>query len=859
MINHIKGSISMNYEVHNLKNNLETIFVDLPGTGAASAQIWFKAGSTLEDKKDHGIAHFLEHMFFKGTQTRPGAMIAHEVESFGGEINAFTSFDYTCYYINSPSSYLKNSIDIILDMVSNPMFKEEDIIPEREVVFEEFRRSIDNPGQYSFSQIQKACFQGGYKHAILGNEKTIKSFTREQLISFRKAHYNNANAFLVIAGDLSKDKEKIINTIEQYKLPSGESSKRKKFSLKKNDSIEIHNKDVKMCQLTLTIEAPGITKSELAAEDLAYNVMGHGESSILYRSMVLKNAIANSCNCSTMVFSDGGIHFLRVKFPKENTDQVLKTLAETLKKVTNDGVSKEDVTKIKNQYIASKVFEKESIESFSFSVGHSYAQTNDLDRETIFLDQVKKCSASKVSEAYQFIFSRPLHFSLQLPLGEEKKKYEKKIEAFAKKIKPTKIKEKSKRAKIEKSKYDPNLKAIELKPGLKLLYRQNPMNPTFVLHAYFQGGIAAETKTNNGIYNLLATQLTKGYKGLNEEKLSDIMENHSATFGSFSGKNAYGMTLHGLSDFFEKLSPIFMQNLLTPACTAKNLNLEKKLILRHIESNFQDPTRRCFSKVNEELFKNHPYGMSSLGTAQTIKKIKSNDLKELHQKTLRTKEVLLTYCGDMELYELINTLQPFIDQIPSKKVKPLKHKKVKKLKTKKTHINFDREQTQIFIGTQTIAREEDLVVLKMLSSFLSGQSSELFVDVRDRKGLCYVAQPIFLNALEAGFWGIYMASGHDKVDEAIEAINDIIHRLRTKGISQKDFNRIKKMIEGQNELSLQINDDFANVYSAPYLQGLGLDYFYHTNETIKDMKYPAFKKKLTEVLSNEWITTTVGK
>ena len=104
-----------------------------------------------------------------------------------------------------------------------------------------------------------------------------------------------------------------------------------------------------------------------------------------------------------------------------------------------------------------------------------------------------------------------------------------------------------------------------------------------------------------------------------------------------------------------------------------------------------------------------------------------------------------------------------------------------------------------------------------------------------------------------------MASGHDKVDEAIEAINDIIHRLRTKGISQKDFNRIKKMIEGQNELSLQINDDFANVYSAPYLQGLGLDYFYHTNETIKNMKYPAFKKKLTEVLSNEWITTTVGK
>ena len=89
-----------------LDNQLETLFVDSPGSTAASVQIWFRAGSALETKENRGIAHFLEHMFFKGTPTRPGAEIAHEVESFGGEVNAFTSFDYTCYYINTPNSKL---------------------------------------------------------------------------------------------------------------------------------------------------------------------------------------------------------------------------------------------------------------------------------------------------------------------------------------------------------------------------------------------------------------------------------------------------------------------------------------------------------------------------------------------------------------------------------------------------------------------------------------------------------------------------------------------------------------------------------------------------------------------------------
>ena len=143
---------------YNSQNGINTLFIENPGAKTASIQFWFRAGSALEKRDQLGIAHFLEHMFFKGTKKRPGYEIAREVESFGGEINAFTSFDFTCYYINSPGSRLSQSVDILCDMVCKPLFYEKDIPAERQVVLEEFKRSTDSPGQYNFAKLQEYFF-----------------------------------------------------------------------------------------------------------------------------------------------------------------------------------------------------------------------------------------------------------------------------------------------------------------------------------------------------------------------------------------------------------------------------------------------------------------------------------------------------------------------------------------------------------------------------------------------------------------------------------------------------------------------------------------------------------------------------
>jgi zinc protease len=843
-----------------LNNNLETLFIHSPGSTSASVQIWFRAGSALEKKEDKGIAHFLEHMFFKGTPKRPGAKIARDVESFGGEINAFTSFDYTCYYINSPTKKLKQTIEILLDMVSNPKFANEDIIPERGVVFEEYRRSVDNPSQYNFFEIQKNSFTKGYSHPILGTEKNIKNFSRKQLIDFRNKYYNNSNAMLVVSGDIKKEQE-ITKVIESFKLPDGPKTNFTEFKLKNKPSLNIHHKNVNQASITLCFEGAKYLSPESASEDLALNCLAYGDISPLYKKLITETSLANSTSGSTMFFNDGGIHFLKLMFPVDEYKKVIEAFLETIQECLDIGFSKSEVDRIRNQYVASKTYEKETIESFAFSLGHGFAQDGDIHCEDKFIEEIKKATPDDINQSLRDIFSRNSHLNIQLP-----KDY-KKVDAFKKKaahlqkqlLKMSLKKSKEVNYKTTQSNYDPNVKVYEVTKGVKLLYRYNPMSPTFVFHTYMKGGLAHENASNNGVYNLLARLMLQGHKEKDYDQLKLELETKSAYLNGFAGKNAYGITMHGLSEHFSSLIQDYFLSLKEPTIPENYLLLEKELIKRQLDIQKEDPVKQCFQQVNSIVFNKHPYAQEMTGSIESISKISRKKIISTHQERLNNAEMVFTYCGDKSFESVLKEIEPFISDLPARKENVKNNHTIKPLINKSIEIDFEREQTHIFIGKASYKNgtKEDLF-LKMITSYLSGQSSDLFVDVRDRKGLCYAVQPLHHSALEAGYWGIYIGAGKDKVDQAIEAIFEIINKLRDKGLSKAEFNRIKKMIEGSNLLNIQTNDDYANFYSIPLLHGLGIDYQHKTYQKINDSKVEEFNKFLLKFLKDDWNIVKVG-
>lgn len=850
----------MKVEQLTLNNKLRTLFIDQPGSTMASLQIWFRAGSALENKQDYGIAHFLEHMFFKGTKKRPGAQIAREVESFGGELNAFTSFDYTCYFINSPNLALIKSIDILLDMVCHPAFLIRDIPPERGVVFEEYRRSIDSSNQYNFMQIQKNIFNSFYGHPILGTEKSIKNFDREQLINFRKKHYNRSNALFVVSGDL-KNKKKIIEKINQYRLPQGPESKFPKFSLKKVQKIFSHHKEVRMCMFNMVIKAPGFLDKFTASEDLAISCLGYGETSFLYKKLVLDSTLANNVSASTMYFSDGGMHFISFSCPEENLIECIKKFFNTIQNVLENQLEAKEVYRIKEQYVASKLFEKESLESYAFSLGHGFAQNGNIFCEHDFISNIEEATIGEVNKALKRIFEKELNINLQLPQNVSSTTYEKLIATERDKLQKKLIAKKENQSlSIKFSKFDKAVKQVDFNNGVNFIYRQNEMTPTFTLSAFSKGALNLEEASLNGIHNIFSHLITKGYEGVDFDQLKEDLEMKSASLSGFAGRNATGLNLHGQSKHFESLFKHFYSSLLCPTLPQKFFDHEIEIIGRNLENQKEEPTKILFKKVFKHFFKGHSYHYPIQGSQKSIKNISLSELVKTKDEIVNKRPLTLCYCGDADFDTIYSMIHEQFKNLPTRKDTSIKIFHPKNFSPVDEHIKLEREQTHIFWGTLAFATgdKRDLY-LKIITSLLSGQSSDLFVLVRDQLGLCYSVQPIHFTALEGGYWGIYMASGYDKKDQAIKAISEILERIKKEGISKTELSRAKKIIIGQTQLSLQTNDDYSSTYSIPVLHKLGLDWHHKEIERIQKIEKNELDSFISDFFNQKFSLLTVGK
>ena len=147
----------------------------------------------------------------------------------------------------------------------------------------------------------------------------------------------------------------------------------------------------------------------------------------------------------------------------------------------------------------------------------------------------------------------------------------------------------------------------------------------------------------------------------------------------------------------------------------------------------------------------------------------------------------------------------------------------------------------------------------MLHTFLFGQGSPLFTELRDKKGLCYSVSPVNFTALEAGYFGVYVACGNDKIKETILEVENILNKIKEKALSVKEFNQIKKMTWGQFELSLQTNEDFSNTFATPFLHGLNFDFYFDQTERVKLMKYSEFNKRIKEIMDSDFFKLTSGQ
>jgi len=328
-----------------LKNGMTIIFEkrNLPVISLAFA---VRNGGINEFEEEKGISHFIEHMIYKGTSKRNTKKIAEEIEKNGGELNGFTSEEITAYWCKMPSKHLNIALDVLSDIIKNPLFDEKELEKERKVIFEEIKMNKDNPMRHVFHQIDKVLYTNDILD-ILGTFETMKSINRKKIVEKFKQVYNPNNMILVVVGDC--DFNSLVEFVEKnFKDGKGEVSEQK-FDLK-NESKTEERKGIDQANLVFAFHVPLANNKKNYAAKVLSCLMAEGMSSRLFLEIREKRNLAYAVKGGSEVNKRFGYNFIYVGTMKENVEKVKKLILEEFKKVAKS-LDKKELNQIKEQLI----------------------------------------------------------------------------------------------------------------------------------------------------------------------------------------------------------------------------------------------------------------------------------------------------------------------------------------------------------------------------------------------------------------------------------------------------------------------------------------------------------------------------
>ena len=329
-----------------LSNGMTLLFEkrDLP---VASVVIAVRCGGINEKHSEKGISHFIEHMLYKGTPTRNSKKIAEEIEKNGGELNGFTDETITAYWCKIPSKHLDLALDVLSDMVKNPLFDEKEIEKERKVIFEEIKMRRDNPHIYVMDSIQEELYSGTLGMGLIGTYETMKSIDRKKLVSRFKQIYQPNNMILGIVGNANF--EEIVNFAEKtFGNVKGQVPKIK-FASAKGTRIE-KRKGIDQANLVFAYHVPLSSNNQCYTAEVLGTLMAGGMSSRLFEEVRNKRNLAYSIRGDSNINKYFAYNTIYAGTTTENVGKVKEIILNEFKKIAKE-LSEKELSQVKEQLI----------------------------------------------------------------------------------------------------------------------------------------------------------------------------------------------------------------------------------------------------------------------------------------------------------------------------------------------------------------------------------------------------------------------------------------------------------------------------------------------------------------------------
>lgn len=391
-----------------LKNNLPVFLIKMPQSKTATVLVMYRTGSKYEDRKTSGLSHFLEHMFFKGTEKRPNTLVlSAELDSIGAEFNAFTSKEYTGYYVKTPKNKIGVAVDVLSDMLTGSKFDSEEIEREKGVIIEEMNMYEDNPRMH-IEDVFESCLYGDTPAGwdTIGFKENILGFKREDFIKYFNSQYGTKSMAIFLAGNFSE--KEIKKTLEDgfFKVPKNNYKNKVKVIEKQNKpTLKIKKKKTDQITLSLGFRAfPANHKDETALKLLSI-ILGGSMSSRLFIELRERRGLAYFVRASTEFYSDSGYIVVSAGVPKIKLEESLQVILSEYQKLKEELVDPKELKRAKDLLAGKIIVGMEGTDDFTSWYGQQFITRNKFLSPEETLRNFKKVSAQDIQRVAKKLFN----------------------------------------------------------------------------------------------------------------------------------------------------------------------------------------------------------------------------------------------------------------------------------------------------------------------------------------------------------------------------------------------------------------------------------------------------------------------
>jgi len=841
-----------------LGNGLTVVVRPNPASPVVAVQAWVKAGGATEPAARAGMSHILEHMAFKGTPRRGPGEIAREVESVGGEINAYTSFDQTVYHITISARFLENALDILADTLENSLFDAGELAREREVILEEVRMNEDNPSRVVGNALFREAFRTHpYGRPVIGYVDTIRKTTRDDLVSYFRTWYVPGNMVLVIAGGV--DPAAVRPLVEKTfgRLPARAAPVRELPTEppQTETRVVLKEKDARRAYLEMGFHGPAMADPDVYAWDLLSMILGQGETSRLNRVVKDQKGLVDAVYAASYTPKDPGMLFVGGTLAPENAPAALEEILRETFRAAATLPEGPELARAKTATETEFLYSLESQAALARHVGFYETTLNDAAFEQTYLRKIRAVTAEDVRRvAKTYLSPENLTVSAVLPTGQAadlKPEQVRRIvrEAYEAAVVPPR---KEEAASTVRKEVLPN--------GIRVIVRVNHSVPVVAVEAGFLAGLRAEPADKGGVSNLAASMLTKGTRHRSAREISEAVENMGAELGGYSGRNSFGLRGKFLRRDFAEGFRLFAESLREPTFPAQELEKRQREVLGALKAQKDQLSQATILLFLSAHYGDHPYARNPLGTEGSVGAMTPADLRSYYERWADPRNMVIAVSGDIGADEAFEAVRKAFGEFPQRaNFAPLGPLPVPPLDAvRRAEERRDKQQAHFVIGYRGARfTDPDRYALDVLGSALAGMGGRLFTNLRDRKSLAYSVTSFSSEQVDPGFFAVYMGTSAEKLDGAIADTLKEIAQVRKEGVTAEEFERAKKWMIGTYEIGLQSNSSYADKMVYNELYGVGYEETFSAPERIAAVSLADVNRLAGSVLNTDKYTIAI--